>query len=58
MIEVEIRQDDTYYWLVFTIFFSVVAVVGAALFVISYKIMLCLRRKRLGEKALQQKNRV
>lgn len=51
MIEVEFIQDEIYYWLVFTVFSSVLAVFGAIIFVISYKLMIYLRMKRLYRKA-------
>jgi hypothetical protein len=51
MIEVEYIQDEIYYWLVFTVFFSILSVIGAALFVASYKLMVYLREKKLKKKA-------
>jgi len=54
MIEVEFIQDEIYYWLVFTVFSSVLAVIGATAFVISYKLMVYLRKKRLHQKARNQ----
>lgn len=54
MIEVEIVQDEIYYWLLFTVISSVLAVVGAVAFVLSYKIMVYLRKKRLYRKARQE----
>jgi hypothetical protein len=50
-IELENDQDEIYYWLVFTVFFSVLSVIGSALFVVSYKLMLYFRKKRIMEKA-------
>jgi hypothetical protein len=49
-VELENDQDEIYYWLVFTVFFSVLSVIGAAAFVIAYKVMLHLRKKRIMEK--------
>lgn len=54
MIEVEIVQDEIYYWLLFTVISSVLAVIGAVAFVLSYKIMIYLRKKRLYRKARQE----
>lgn len=54
MIEIEITQDEIYYWLIFTVFFSSLSVIGATIFVISYKIMICLRSKRLKQKVHYQ----
>ena len=54
MVDVEYIQDDIYYWLVFTVFFGSVSVIGSALFVISYKIMVKLRIKRLRSKAHEE----
>lgn len=51
MIEVEFIQDEIYYWLVFTVFFSGLTVFGATMFVISYKTMIYLRKQRLHRKA-------
>lgn len=51
MIQVEFTQDEIYYWLVFTVFFSLLAIFGATMFVISYKLMIYLRKKRLIQKA-------
>ncbi len=65
-IEIEYEQDEIYYWLIFTVFFSSMSVLAACLFVISYKYMLYLRKKRLKNKVksefelnnLKQKNRI
>ena len=51
MIEIEYVQDEIYYWLVFTVFFSVLAVFGGAAFVVTFQVMLCMRRARIERKA-------
>jgi hypothetical protein len=53
MVEIEYIQDDIYYWLVFTVFFSVASIVGAIIFVITYKIMVYMRNERLRKKAFE-----
>lgn len=54
MIEVEFVQDELYYWLLFTVLSSALAVIGAVAFVVSYKVMIYLREKRLYRKARQE----
>lgn len=54
MIELEIVKDEIYYWIVFTTISSAFAVLGAIAFVISYKVMTCLRKKRLYRKACHE----
>ena len=53
MVEIEYIQDDIYYWLVFTVFFSVASIVGAITFVITYKVMVHMRNERLRKKAFE-----
>ena len=53
MIEIEYTQDtqdEIYYWLVFTVFFSVLSVIGACLFVSGYKLMIYFREKKIKKK--------
>jgi hypothetical protein len=45
------QTDELYDWLLFTIIFGILSMIGAFLFVFSYKIMILLRRRRLEEKA-------
>jgi hypothetical protein len=47
---VQDTQDEIYYWLVFTVFFSSLSVLGATLFVIGYKLMIYLRDKKIKKK--------
>lgn len=54
LIQIEYSQDDIYYWLVFTVFFSSLSLIGAVLFVSTYTYMVYLRRKRLEEKGCQE----
>lgn len=56
MVEIEYVQDDIYYWLVFTVFFSMASIIGAIVFVSSYKVMVCLRNERLKSKVSKEFN--
>ena len=49
--ELEYEHDEIYYWLVFTVFFGSMCVAGACLFVLTYKCMVCMRKKRIENKA-------
>ena len=55
MVEIEyIIQDDIYYWLVFTVFFSIASIVGAIIFIATYKFMVHMRNERLKKKAKRE----
>jgi hypothetical protein len=49
-----IIQDDIYYWLVFTVFFSIASIIGAIIFIATYKFMVYLRDERLRKKAKKE----